>query len=65
MIWIHACKTSVGRVLRSESGAARSSVEREEGRRVVRNSWYQYVGIMEVKLIERLGSVAWVVGLVG
>jgi hypothetical protein len=63
MISIHACKTSVGRVLRSESGAARISVEKEEGRGVVRNSWNQYVGIMEVKLMKRLGSVAWVVAL--
>ena len=35
-------------------------MEREEGRGVVRNSWNQYVGIMEVKLMKRLGSVAWV-----
>ena len=38
-------------------------MEREEGRGVVRNSWNQYVGIMEVKVMKRLGSVVWVVAL--
>jgi hypothetical protein len=60
MIWIHACKTSVGRVLRSGSGAARRSVKgEEEVRGDVRNSWSQYfgLGMMEVKLMKRLGSV--------
>jgi hypothetical protein len=42
MILIHACKTSVGRDLRSGSGAGRRSLEGEEEVRVgVRNSWDQ------------------------
>jgi hypothetical protein len=66
MILIHACKTSVGRDLRSRSGAGRRSLEGDEEVRVgVRNSWDQYVGMMPVELMKRREVWPWVGGLVG